>query len=77
MLKCKIDDDAYVEVEACGSMKTLFTDTIVLLRRIHRGIRLNNPHGAATYVEGIIAILCDKTSPFWEDEANGQQEEKS
>lgn len=70
MLKCEIDmNAANIKVAACGSTEILFVDTVVLLQKIHRGIRLNNPHGAATYVEGIIAILSDGTSPFWEEEA--------
>ena len=78
MLECNITEKARdVKIVAIGDTRTLFADTVIVIKRIHRAIRMNNQQEAADYVKAIASILTDPDSPFWQEVENEQQKEES
>ena len=76
MLKCKIDrEKGTAKVQAKGTQGSVRTETLVIIKEIHKAIHAQNPQAADEYKRTIIGALIDPKSPVWkidEPEENSQ-----
>lgn len=68
MIKCNIKRGGKAKISANGPAKDLFSETMLLVQEVYRGIKKTNPEAADAYRDAIILTAMAPNSPVWEEE---------
>ena len=65
MLKCDIKNGDHTSIEMEGHFDEILSDTLNLLKAVHKGMNETNPVLAKKYREHMIRALIDSSSGVW------------
>lgn len=66
MLQCDIKNGEYTKIEMQGKFDEILSDTLNLIKAVHKGIRETNPTLAGAYRQYLSQAVLDPTSGVWE-----------
>ena len=64
------EPDLALNLEINGDVRTLATETSVVIRQIYQGIQETNPTAAALYKALITRFVTEPDSPAWKEDSD-------
>lgn len=66
MLKCDIKNGDHTSIEMEGKFDEILSDTLNLIKSVHKGMHENSHRMAAAYREFLIRSILDSNSGTWD-----------
>lgn len=67
MIEYKNTHDKQASLRAEGNDRTLFADTVIMIRMVYDTIKAKDPEAAEIYRLAISTVLTDDNGPFFEE----------